>query len=172
MLLSEYQAEALKTADPEAFDLEYLVPMIVGETGELFGQMAKAHWHKWDAGKLEDLLVKEAGDIAWGTAILLHVQGVSDAKVPNHKGHVHYPDGAHLGQALINRAADIHLFATETHMQRYIADEAKLMWRTLERFCESPDYLGVPFDTVLQVNLDKLRSRAERGVLKGAGDLR
>jgi NTP pyrophosphatase (non-canonical NTP hydrolase) len=172
MLLSEYQAEALKTADDEAFDLEYLVPMIVGETGELFGQRAKAHWHKWDAAKLEDLMVKEAGDIAWGTAILLHVKGISGINIPNHKGHIHYPDGNDLSQALLNRAADIHLFYSQPHTHRYLADEAQLLWKTLKRYCESPKHLGVDFDTVLQANLDKLRSRAERGVLKGAGDLR
>jgi len=172
MDLRTYQLKALATADPEAFDLEYLAPMIVGETGELFGQKAKAHWHKWPAEKLRDLQAKEAGDIAWGLATLLHVHGVTEINVPNHKGHIHYPDGPDLDQTLINRASDIHLFTLNPSNHRFIADEAQLMWKALAKWCSSKHHLGMPFDQVLQMNLDKLASRAERGVLKGAGDNR
>ena len=34
------------------------------------------------------------------------------------------------------------------------------------------DELGVPFDDIAQQNLEKLRSRAKRGVIKGSGDER
>jgi NTP pyrophosphatase (non-canonical NTP hydrolase) len=106
MKLSEYQSAALSTAMEKAFSLDYLVPMIIGELGELSGQKAKAHWHGWPAEKLEVELVSEYGDVCWGTAILLHMAEVSDltsGRFPT----ATFSAGSAL-QTLLQRAAYMH----------------------------------------------------------------
>jgi NTP pyrophosphatase (non-canonical NTP hydrolase) len=168
MKLSEYQAAALVTAQPRAFDLQYLVPMIVGEIGELFGQKAKSHWHGWEASKLRDELVSEYGDVAWGTAILLHVAKIDDID-PEKMRRSEDTEW----QQLLSRAHYMHLFysgSVQPYTLEWVAGEAQLLWLTLERHCSK--VTGVPFETVLQANLKKLADRAARGVLQGQGDHR
>lgn len=173
MKLAEYQDLAVSTAQPEAFSLNYLVPMIVGETGELFGQRAKAHWHGWPAEQLELALVLEYGDIAWGTAILLKTYGITDVPkaeapfmyVTNLWGKPNAP--AHT---LLRKAVNLNLWFTDEDTHHFIPSEAVQLWETLESL--SLDITGNSFDHVLRANADKLKSRAERNVLRGAGDYR
>lgn len=167
MELYDYQHAALRTAQPEAFSDEYLIPMIIGEIGELFGQRAKAHWHGWDADRLQKELVSEYGDICWGTAILLHTRDISG----------HNPQDFPLiqGQAdcwhkLLGHSHDLNLFYTGKETKNFIVREACRLWKALEFCCEG--ITGVPFEQVLQANLDKLASRAARGTLVGQGDHR
>lgn len=171
MNLSDYQQAAAATAQPAAYSHDYLVPMIVGETGELFGQRAKAQWHGWTPEKLQQALVLELGDIAWGTAILLKTLGVesvhSIALRPSHTLH-----GVELDpwQKLLNLASSVHLFHASEETKRFVPTEAARLWRTMELY--SLAITGSDFDTVLLANLNKLASRAARGVLQGAGDYR
>lgn len=170
MKLSEYQAAALTTAQPRAFSLDYLVPMIVGEVGELFGQKAKAHWHGWSADKLQVELVSEFGDVCWGTAILLHVldRGVVELSPEATRRRVR--DHRDPGQILVQRAAYLHAWYSDEPSRAFLANEAQSMWYTLEAHCEA--ITGMPFETVLQANLTKLAGRVERGTLVGSGDHR
>lgn len=168
MKLSEYQTAALVTAQPRAFDLQYLVPMIVGEIGELFGQKAKSHWHGWEYSKLQEELVSEYGDVAWGTAILLHVAKVDDIDLDKFRKSENTE-----WQQLLSRAHYLHMFYSSTvppQTLEWVSEEAQLLWLTLERHCS--EVTGVPFETVLQANLKKLADRAARGVLQGQGDHR
>lgn len=173
--LDRYQQRAAATAEPRAYDLEYLVPGIVGEVGELFGQRAKAHWHGWSSAQLRNELVNEYGDICWMTALLLKTRGITDLDPA-------YPaaGGVRWGRmdpnhALLSASQNVHLqWLME---QEGIADSEKWMdesvsrlWRVLRAHCV--DITGVPFQQVLNVNLAKLASRAARGVLRGSGDHR
>lgn len=173
--LSNYQARAATTADPKAYDHEYLIPGIVGEVGELFGQRAKALWHGWDTQRLQQELVSEYGDIAWMTAILLDMSDVRSIRVPllgqprMVQGTVH---GEELDprQLLLQQATSLHLFHIQPHTKRYIPGEATQLWLLLER--HSLALTGADFDTVLQANLAKLAGRVARGTLVGSGDHR
>lgn len=171
MKLADYQSKALRTAQPRAFDNDYLIPMIVGEVGELLGQRAKAHWHGWSPARLREELVSEYGDVAWGTAVLLHVEGSSDIKVKPREIPLtvfgHRPDPWY---ALVVRASYLYQFYTQEETHCYIRGEAQQLWLKLEHHCEA--ITGVPFDEVLNANLHKLASRAARGVLVGSGDHR
>jgi NTP pyrophosphatase (non-canonical NTP hydrolase) len=170
--LNTYQQVAIATADPQAFDLEYLIPMIVGETGELFGQVAKAHWHGWEPSVLQDELVSEYGDIAWGTGVLLHVEGVT--RVDPYSQHS-FPNTwglplTGMGE-LLHKAHNLHTFYGEApDLTHHIKAEASRLWLALE--ARSVEVTGMEFDRVLERNIDKLASRARRGVLKGQGDHR
>lgn len=171
MELAEYQVAAARTAQPAAYDRAYLVPMIVGETGELFGQRAKAVWQGWDDARLNAELVREYGDIAWGTAILLDLEGVRDLRDYS----LNHPRTVWGGQldpwhVVLQKASAVHLFSTQADTSRFVASEAAQLWMALHLHCQT--ITGSPWETVLQVNLDKLASRAARGVLQGAGDHR
>lgn len=170
MELKEYQERATATAETRAYDLEYLIPGIVSEVGELLGQQAKAHWHGWDDARLMDAALLEYGDIAWLTAVLLKVHG-TDNTLPRTVVRSPYTPQ----QQLISIANSMYLAWTveDVSLQErtdWIRDEALRMWRRLEQYAEV--VTGQPFDVVLEANLAKLASRAQRNVLRGAGDYR
>ena len=171
MQLADYQAQALTTAEPRAFDHEYLVPAIVGEIGELFGQQAKGHWHGWPTTQLKQELALEYGDVAWGAAILLYVEGTSVLETkrhpvfPNMWGHPNTGWGT-----LLHKANNLHTFYEDLELRHLVRPEAESIWKSLEHYCHQ--LTGETFGTVLDMNLEKLASRAKRGVLQGQGDHR
>lgn len=173
--LAQYQERAIATAEPRAFHLEYLVPGIVGEVGELFGQQAKAYWHEKPAEDLTWELINEFGDIAWMTALLLHTRGVS----------VLQPVYPALGadrwgkrdprMKLLSASNNImYQWVLEkegiSDSDHWMDEAAERLWRTLLEVCVP--LVGVEFQHVLQANLNKLADRAARGVLRGSGDHR
>lgn len=166
MELKEYQARAAVTAQPAAYQHHYLVPMIVGEVGELFGQRAKAVWHGWDDNRLRQELVSEYGDIAWGTAILLRMEGVSVVD----SMYAPRPPYGNPWQALVSSANDLHLFYSSAETTRWVSSEAQRLWLALQKHCQA--ITGHSWDTVLQANLAKLAGRVQRGTLVGQGDHR
>lgn len=173
LTLAGYQQRAETTAEPRAYDLEYLVPGIMGEVGELFGQRAKAHWHSWMPSKLVDQLAKEYGDICWMTALLLKSRGITDLDPV-------YPaaGGVRWGRmdphhALLSASQNVHLqwlmeMEGISDSEKWMDESVCRLWRVLRAHCE--DITGVPFQDVLHANLEKLASRAARGVLRGSGD--
>jgi hypothetical protein len=171
MKLADYQLAAARTAQPAAYDRAYLIPMIVGEVGELFGQRAKSVWHGWEEGRLEEELSLEYGDVAWGVAILLDLEGIRSTEQ-----YFEQPSRTLWGQpldpwhVLLQKASAIHLFTTQADTYGYVGGEAAQLWMALERHCQ--EITGHDWETVLNANLAKLASRAERGVLQGSGDHR
>ena len=165
MELPKYTKKALKTAQPEAFSLEYLVPGIVGEVGELFGQQAKGYWHGWDEKKLQTELVSEYGDICWMTAILLHTQFVDNVAL-----RTPYSTDGKVGQMqILSQATMLYNDYLGEH-QEYLASDAAGLWNLLSFFSEP--ITGHTFSHVLKANLKKLEDRAARNVLRGSGDHR
>jgi hypothetical protein len=170
--LANYQARAAATAQPAAYDRAYLIPMIVGEVGELFGQRAKAVWHGWEPSRLQEELVSEYGDVCWGVAILLQMEGAANLQGSRLRQPVltswgNEPDP---WQQLQARAGWLYRFHTQKETHQFICGEAKQLWLLLEANCQA--ITGVPFDAVLGANLAKLASRAARGTLVGQGDHR
>lgn len=171
MNLHDYQLAAARTAQPAAYDRAYLIPMIVGETGELFGQRAKSVWHGWHADRLAAELVSEYGDIAWGTAILLDLEGVRDLQGYDVRpGRTIWGDKLDPWHVLLQKASAIHLFSTQADTQRFVGSEAAQLWLALAQHCE--EITGSTWDEVLGANLAKLAGRVERGTLVGSGDHR
>lgn len=170
MDLAEYQHKALATAEDRAYHHAYLVPGIVGEVGELFGQQAKAYWHQKSSADLLVQMVKEYGDIAWMTAVLLYTEGVEQMAVP-----ANFSPGWG-GQApdpmalLHSAAAQVHSAYLNRPHYDWMQEAAQRLWVVLVTQCET--ITGAPFDFVQTVNLEKLASRAARGVLQGSGDNR
>lgn len=168
--LLEYQNTALKTAQPEAFSLDYLVPGIVGEVGELFGHKAKAHWHGKGQQELNVELVAEYGDIAWMTAILLNRYDLHVETAPVRHTTILHAYTNNPWQLLLSKAYSLHMFYADTESHAFISTAALTLWKELRANCEA--ITGSPFDHVLAYNVDKLAARAARGVLRGSGDHR
>jgi len=176
--LAHYQPKALATVQPAALDHFYLVNGIAGEIGELRGHVAKAYWHGPNyAADLDTVLAKELGDIAWMTAVLLHTLG-QDSVTPWPKDHAPRTQLealhalGHVGDILSSEytAAVVAGREDEPNTRISLKAAAQTIWRMLEDV--SQPICNMPFGKVLQMNIDKLKSRAERGVLQGNGDNR
>lgn len=175
LTLLAYQQRAIATAEERAFHLQYLVPAILGEVGELFGQQAKGYWHQWPADQLQKELVSEYGDICWMTALLLHTRGVAQLQ-PEYPADPSRTWGAlDPMQALFQAAASVYRnrqleIEGISETDDWLDQAAERLWRALRSRCE--EITGVPFQEVLHANLAKLADRAARGVLRGKGDHR
>lgn len=164
MDLAEYQLLAQKTALPTSLSREYLVPMIIGEIGELFGQKAKAVRDTWAPDDLAKMLISEYGDIAWGTAVLQRILGVWGEE--GYQFPVH-PDPY---TALLQCSLRLHEADQNDDDTPWLDDAAEQLWYTLKHHCLA--ITGRDFDTVLSSNVDKLARRAQYDTIMGSGDLR
>lgn len=162
MDLFEYQPLALKTALPTALNPDYLVPMIVGEIGEVFGKKAKAVRDGWSAERLGKELISEYGDVCWGTAVLLSQFGIDKVS------QVALYDNAELD--LLDRSGRLYAAHCDDTEPTWLDEAAERMWFTLATHCRA--ITGADFDVVLQANVAKLADRAGRGTLQGSGDAR
>lgn len=168
--LQEYLPKALSTASEEARSLEYLAPGIAGEVGELLGHVAKAVWHHTPEEDLCRELALEYGDVAWMTAVLLHVtdgENLSDPSAVPRRVNVWSSD--HPLEALLGRAASIVRAKNDGDVDR-LRQQAQHMWSALSTLAHSAT--GYTFDEILEMNVAKLADRAARGTLKGNGDHR
>lgn len=176
LTLAAYQDRAIITAEPRAFHLDYLIPGIIGEIGELFGQRAKSYWHEWPAEKLQEELVNEYGDICWMTALLLTTYNVRTLTpaVPDTTRRIDFGPRDRW-TSLLAGAISIklnHQMELEgiSETEDWTALAAEKLWRNLRDNCFH--ITGVEFQVVLEKNLAKLADRAARGVLRGQGDHR
>lgn len=175
--LRDYQDLALKTAEPRAFQIDYLVPGIVGEIGELFGQKAKSFWHGWTPERLQEELVSEYGDICWMTATLLYTRGVDqlNPSFPDTTTGVLRWGTVTPELSLLSLSHQLYTVASVrddavTASDQWLEEVAERLWRQLR--ASATAVTGVQFQDILRANLQKLADRAARGVLRGSGDHR
>ena len=170
LALAEYLPQALATVQPEARSLSYLVPGIAGEVGELLGHTAKAVWHGTDEEDLCRELAYEYGDVAWMTAVLLDTTGRTALSADDAvQRRVDRWSADHPLTALFGRAAGL-LKAHDDEDPDRVGAHAQHMWSSLATLAQATT--GYSFEEILDMNVEKLASRAERGVLKGNGDHR
>lgn len=169
MGLADYQKRALTTAAPVAHTYEYLAHGLVGEVGEFAGRIAKGVWKgDRESNAYWADLALEYGDIAWMTAVLLNKQGI----------HGRDSWGAPLNAPTEDVSSPLGIILAEVgYLYRIYASkvtgytlDARYLWDLLETHCYR--LTSHEWNDVLQMNLDKLASRAERGVLIGNGDHR
>lgn len=81
MGFDEYQFKAFQTCLPSANCLDYLIPGLSAEAGEVSGKWAK---YLRDEGRISDLhidLKAEVGDVLWFCAMICEHIGVNFAEV-------------------------------------------------------------------------------------------
>ena len=156
MNLDDYTPQATATAEPRAYDLEYLLPGITGEVGEFFAEFAKQHWHETDRSAT---IVDEYGDIAWLTAVLLDRLGLDAATVDQITDVRPYTDHAAALELLLARASSVYR-SEESHLPVRAAN----LWVTLAQHSEV--LAGASWNDVLSRNIQKLAERASKDELR------
>ena len=144
MTLDEYQELAFKTCTKASYCDEYLNLGYLAEVGELAGKLAK----RVRGDVINDMpIMLEIGDIAWMISIKARLHGKQITLCPL----VPYYHGT---------VFDLLTPANNSH---------NLKMSILKEVC---DNLGVDFWECLQLNIDKLSSRQDRGTIIGSGDNR
>ncbi|CAH1192662.1 Nucleoside Triphosphate Pyrophosphohydrolase [Glutamicibacter phage Montesquieu] len=189
--LLNYMSKAKATAQPEAYFYSYLIPGLLGEVGEVYGQIAKNHWHGWSAEKFETELVAEYGDICWMTAILMdHRVEVEEYELETEDAPTEFDPfiGMQVIGERVNKLVEALGWESDAedvveqhpHDNRALVRLESLANHTDEMVMKLWAYLvvyapvvtGHPLQKSLDYNAEKLASRAARGVLRGAGDHR
>jgi NTP pyrophosphatase (non-canonical NTP hydrolase) len=177
MLLDEYQTGAASTAIYPG-ELIYPTLGLCGEMGELFAAI-KEKRIRCDG---PDNIKKEASDVLWYAANIAKDIDVLLSEVMGRENFEDRTEGWGVAKAL----SELAIYAGEVaeNVKKAIRDNdgvvtadrhenivKALRWVViwLERLCSN---YGATLGEGAQLNLDKLRSRAERGVLKGDGDAR
>lgn len=167
MKFEDYQEKALETALETALTEGYLVPGLIAELGEVLSLFAK---NTRDGGDLDlDALAKEIGDCYWFIAVCgehfdhyLSFDTIGDIYQSEDKFDSTTPQVAVYAMiyGAVEEAAKFNEFSDD------------LLRGILEGLSILEYKFGLDRDNVLQMNLDKLASRKERGVLGGSGDNR
>ena len=188
-LLSQYQPLVLDLCDESGYTLEYTVPGLVSEYGEVVGKFAKSFW----SGETETLdadLALEFGDMLWMIAVLEDLLRPHRLETP-YLDRVRYipPTSPHeallvLGEKVTRFAREIaylagredggtyntpYVYGVRTESEDLYRDLQDLWARTLRAANQTT---GLPAETILERNIEKLRSRRDRGVMIGNGDHR
>ena len=145
MNFAEYQENAFSTCTPACYTIDYLNLGYVSEVGELAGKLAK----RIRGDIITDAeIMQEIGDCAWMAAVRERLNGRTL------RNWISYPYNLSSEFEGINDLLKVY-------------DSAAFY--AVKLFCE---YLGYDFDKCLRMNLKKLESRQERGVIQGNGDNR
>lgn len=189
--LMDYIEAAKATAQPEAYDYNYLIPGLLGEVGEVYGQIAKNQWHGWDEEKFETELVAEYGDICWMTAILMDHRfemDTYDLEVEDAPTEF----APFIGMQVIGERVNklVEALNWESDAGQKVQDfphsnQALTLLESLDNYTDemlvklwaylvvyAPVVTGSEIQKSLDYNAEKLASRKARGVLRGAGDHR
>lgn len=192
--LTDYQPLAESTALPTAYSLDYIIPAIYGETAEVVEKLGKAQRDSRDEEWLCSALADEYGDICWAVAVGLKWYGVTVENDFNPVPEKIRWDAVSLARRDHARENMLDLLTnmTSSILKRYWAirrtpeiredsvpggedapdfrDFFQRLWWFLRVACQP--ITGHTFAEVLAINVVKLRSRQERGVIGGDGDYR
>jgi NTP pyrophosphatase (non-canonical NTP hydrolase) len=176
MKLDDYQSEAIETAIyPEKCRVYYPALGLFGEVCEFFEKKNAYCHYSYDASPTID----ELGDVLWYIAVLAadlelwlsEVAGVgmfSDIeKKQADRQDLLTPLGKVAG--LVKKAFRDAGGHFDNERRWLIAAELNSVLRTLAGYAS---ILGTTLGKTAELNLEKLASRKERGVLKGDGDTR
>lgn len=188
MNLYQYQKKAITTkiyADEAA--LSYLGMGLAGESSELF---EKIRQNRDGITTLEgeemQLLAKEIGDTYWYLAGLAEETDQSLEDILKNSNKSLQPDVKFdeiVDELIIQTGVVLEVFKKALRDDYELFVNKKLTDQKFEKMNDAIAYLlliceylanffGVAVSDILQQNVDKLASRAERGVLGGSGDKR
>ena len=167
MTFEEYQKEAVKFRLESANNEDYLTLGLISEVGEAAGKLAK---QIRDGEFDEKAFIKELGDILWFVANLADFYDKRHGEENSNYLKNCLNEKLYMAKLPIESSMRLidsfkcWLFQSEKHTDylfpiiRYIASIASIFGYTLEQ--------------VAEINVAKLRSRANRGVIQGNGDER
>lgn len=167
MDLKTYQEVSQQTAKIGLTDPDYFLLGILGELGEIAEKTKKVirdHDGQFDEETLR-LLWLECGDLMWYLTQFATVKGIAleiapAAMLPAHN----------IKDAVIDLGKDVAVLIRHQNSPGTIAVYPLMVAiSSLATLCE---VAMCPFEGVLEMNIEKIFSRKERGVLHGSGDER
>jgi len=180
VLLNEYQAEAVSTAIYPG-TLSYPTLGLCGETGELIAALVddRTNAHRYTIENVRSIM-KEIGDVLWYAANVASDMDVLLSEVMQRKEFEVEVEMWDVDEVIDE--LPVHAGVVAENVKKTLRDNCgvltddrcgnimkalrlTILW--LERLCS---YYGVTLAECAQLNVDKLRDRQERGVLKGDGD--
>jgi hypothetical protein len=173
-----YQSGAVRTAIYPG-TMVYPILGLCGEVGELIAAINKDRYSGEASDNLDDVK-KEIGDVLWYVANIAEDMSTLFSEVMGQKNFGVCLETWNIDDALIELPIQAGVVAENikkairdddgavSHARgRNILASLCLIVTWLERLCSG---FGATLEECAQLNLDKLRSRAERGVIKGDGD--
>jgi NTP pyrophosphatase (non-canonical NTP hydrolase) len=175
----DYQNLARTTALYKAY-VNYPLLGLAGETGEIAEKVKKILRDKEGIVSEEDKLElkKELGDVLWYLSNLSYDLSVDLSLVARRQyfeergnPYDYLPDNVFHLYRCAGRLVE-YVYQTTENDTFEIEKYKGLAFHVFYAICELAMSLGLKMEDVAQANLDKLKSRQERGVLQGSGDNR
>ena len=175
-----YQSGAVSTAIYPG-TLVYPALGLCGEVGELIVALVRDENQGGCGDELESIK-KEIGDVLWYVANIAEDMGLLLSEVMGEESFREYTDPWRVNE--VTRELPVHAGMVAECVKKTIRDDdgelahargaiiikalsSLVIW--MERLCSNYE---ITLEECARLNLDKLRSRAERGVLKGDGNER
>jgi NTP pyrophosphatase (non-canonical NTP hydrolase) len=155
--IKNYQKHAMKTCLPSARNWDYATHNYRAELFELLAKIESFHAKQirdgddFDETKYLDKIKDEIGDCYWQLALICELR--NERFKSNYEGKVEWSS--------YNRVMNMDF-------ESCISD----VWIEFARIDFIVEMFDFDINEILQRNIDKLASRAERGVIKGNGDER
>lgn len=156
--IENYQANAMRTCLPSAKNWGYATHNYRAELFELLAKIESFHAKQirdgadFDKAKYLDKIADEIGDCYWQLALICELH--------NEQFESNY--GYKLDWKIL------YDFVASMHFDLFFSD-ARIEFARIDSIVKMFNF---DINDILQRNIDKLASRAERGVLKGSGDSR
>ena len=165
MQIEDYK-EFIKTTAiyPKDCAFNYLLLGLIGEAGELCNSYKKVLRDKLEKDVWVPQLKKELGDFFW-YLYQLENEGCVDVQVTLYGEDRNYRN---LITNLFDLFSSVNDLLISTEYQHFPTYQGGLNTRTLNNLIYF--HLDSSIEEILQINVDKLSSRKERGVLGGSGD--
>jgi NTP pyrophosphatase (non-canonical NTP hydrolase) len=178
LILNMYQSGAVRTAIYPG-TMVYPTLGLCGEVGELIAVVTK-DIGMGDCGDELDSIEKEVGDVLWYVANIAEDMSTLLSEVMGRENFAVCPEMWSNEEVL--RELPIHAGVVAENIKKAIRDNdgdvshargknileaLRCLVTWLERLCS---WYGISLEECAQLNLDKLRSRKERGVIKGDGN--
>ena len=173
MTSNEYQNAALATKNYET-PIIYPSLGIVGEAGEVAEKVKKLHrdfgWNVNDKIPEDHRkeIALELGDVCWYAAVLSNDLGFNLSSVVDFNRLDNY--GGSITTLIVLLSVTCGKLAQESVIESRLDDQAFVRLFSLVRVIASE--LGFSLDDILEMNIAKLASRKQRGVISGNGDFR
>lgn len=127
MNLEAYSRQVIALASPRTLDLEYLLPAIIGDVGNLIGTVAD-RWAQRQA--FDEEIISAYQDLACDTAVLLHRDRITDVSDVTSLRYVEDFDAAL--ELILARATSVYRSGADTRGAR-----AAGLWVCLADHCET-----------------------------------
>ena len=156
--IENYQEHAMRTCLPSAKNWGYATHNYRAELFELLAKIESFHAKQirdgedFDKAKHLEKIKDELGDCYWQLALICEL----------------WNEGFKLNYGYKLDWKIVYDFVVEMHFDLFVAD-VHIEFARIDSIVKMFDF---DINEILQRNIDKLASRAERGVLKGSGDNR